>query len=198
MQSTKQIARMFDEYRRAIKNVWEEHNLLDYCLRKSKSDHKKESIANDFMRELLLDETQLYKYKDLDIHHFMDNLLGNRLGNRTLIDAVSMTEYYLQDLTRRVYIDYPQKLLNVSVESSAYQNKLLSLVVNCSNKEEMIERLIEERVRSLFYGNPVDFFLKDKARIGIGDFFRVHIANEIKVYIELVARRNIIIHKHNC
>ncbi len=39
-------------------------------------------------------------------------------------------------------------------------------------KEEIIEKLAEEKVRSILYGNPLDIFEKDKAKLGFGTFFK--------------------------
>lgn len=58
----------------------------------------------------------------------------------------------------------------------------------------MLERVIEEKVRSLFYGAPSDFFVKDKAKLGFGDHFSKHFAGAIAQYAEITARRNVLIH----
>jgi hypothetical protein len=49
-------------------------------------------------------------------------------------------------------------------------------------------------VRSLFYGSPGDFFLKDKAKLGFADYFSKHYTKAIDRYVEVTARRNLLIH----
>jgi hypothetical protein len=46
----------------------------------------------------------------------------------------------------------------------------------------------------IFYGNPLDFFQKDKARLEFKDFFKSNYQPQLEQYTEIVARRNIIVH----
>ena len=195
MANDRQIQKLFDNYRRKIKNIWEEYLLLHFSLTELKKVHKRQSIGTDFKRELLLEDVTL-GYKDLDIHNFIENLRTNQLNYKTLIEAVSLTEAYLQDLTVLVYRDYPIKLAHNNPDSPASELKLTQLIVSASDKEEMIEALIEEKVRGIFYGKPIDFFIKDKAKIGFGDFFKANFENAIKEFNEITARRNVFIHNN--
>jgi hypothetical protein len=88
MTNEKQIHRLFNEYRRKIKDIWEEYLLLHFSLTELKKAHKKESIGNEFKRELLL-ENVMIDYKDMDIHHFIENLITNKLNYKTLIEYPS-------------------------------------------------------------------------------------------------------------
>jgi hypothetical protein len=195
MANDKQIPKLFDEYRRKIKNTWEEYLLLQFSLSELKKTHKNASIGPHFKRELLLNNEKL-EYKDKDIHNFIVNLEVNKLGYKTLIEAVSLTETFLQDLTTLVYEDYPIKVAHNNPDSPASELKLTQLIVTAANKEEMIEALIEEKVRGIFYGKPTDFFVKDKAKIGFGDFFKLNFQKAITEFSEITARRNIFIHSN--
>lgn len=72
--------------------------------------------------------------------------------------------------------------------------KLINIIIDSDDRQEIISRIIEERVRSLFYGNPVDFFEKDKAKLGFGTYFKDNYKDLLKEYTEITARRNIIVH----
>jgi hypothetical protein len=183
----------FDEYRKDIKNVWEEYLLLNYSLSNTKSAHKLRSIGADFKREHLIENITV-NYKDKDIHHFIDRLVKHKLGYKTLVEAVSLTENYLQNITGYIYSDFPIKLTNSNPDTPASELKLTSLIVSSNSKEEMIEAIIEEKIRSIFYGKPTDFFTKDKAKVGLGDHIKTDFDKAIKQYGEITARRNIIIH----
>jgi hypothetical protein len=187
------IVRLFDDYRRQIKNIWEEYLLLNFSLTEIKSIHKKKSIGSQFKRELLIENIKL-DYKDKDIHDFIESLLRNKLGYKTLIESVSITENYLQNVTTFVYRDHPAKLTNSNPDSPASELKLTHLIVNSSTKQEMIESLIEEKIRGIFYGKPTDFFEKDKAKIGLGDMIKNNYQKGILEYGEIVGRRNVVIH----
>jgi hypothetical protein len=95
----------------------------------------------------------------------------------------------------RVLRDFPGRLATgAQIEQGTRELKLLEIIVNSSDKAEMIEKLIEERVRALFYGQPSDFFLKDKSKLGFGDYFSKSYPTVIERYSEIAARRNLIIH----
>lgn len=193
MTNERQIHYLFDEYRRKIKNIWEEYLLLHFSLTELKKSHKNQSIGNNFKRELLLENVML-DYKDIDIHKFIENLRTNKLNYKTLIEAVSLTETFFQDLTVLVYRDFPIKVAHNNPDSPQSELKLTQLIVNSADKNEMIEALIEEKVRSIFYGKPTDFFTKDKAKIGFANFFQSNYEGAINEFNEITARRNIFIH----
>ena len=57
----------------------------------------------------------------------------------------------------------------------------------------MIDAIIEEKVRSIFYGNPVEIFTKDKCKLEIGDIFVREYPDSMVYYAEITGRRNAII-----
>ncbi len=195
MQNHKIIDKLFNEYRRKIKNVWEEYLLLRFSLSELKKSHKKNNIVDRFKRELLIENVKL-DYKDMDIHHFLNNLIDNKLNYKTLIEAVSLTETFLQDLMLLVYRDLPIKVTHNNPDSPASTLKLTQLIDNSADKNEMVETLIEEKVRSIFYGKPTDFFKKDKAKIGFGDFFKNNFHEAVIEFNEITAKRNVYVHNN--
>lgn len=195
MANERQIHKLFDEYRRKIKNTWEEYLLLHFSLSELKKTHKQNSVGNIFKRELLIEDVKL-GYKDKDIHDFIENLSTNKLNYKTLIEAVSLTETFLQDLTLLVYRDFPIKVAHNNTDAPASELKLTQLIVNSADKDEMIEALIEEKIRGIFYGKPTDFFTKDKAKIGFGNFFKSNFEEAITEFNEITARRNVFIHNN--
>ena len=92
---------------------------------------------------------------------------------------------------------FPEKLnTKDSVEQIGQQIKLLQTIIESNDKNEIIDKLIEEKMRSIFYGNPVDFFEKDKAKIGLNSYFKDNHKNALKQFAEIVARRNIYVHNN--
>jgi hypothetical protein len=195
MTNESSMRKQFKEYRRKIKNAWEEYLLLHFSLSELKRAHKEKSIVDRFKRELLIENVK-YNYKDFDIHHFLEDLTKNKLNYKALIEAVSLTETFLQDLTILVYRDFPQKITHNNPDSPASEIKLIHLIVNSTDKNEMVDALIEEKVRGIFYGKPTDFFVKDKAKIGFGDYFSNNFQKAIIEFNEITARRNIFIHNN--
>jgi len=191
----KNINKLFYNYKRRIKNVWEEYLLIKFSLDELKKNHKKKSIGSRFKRELLLEEVK-WDYKDMDIHDFIESIRKNKLDSKTLIEAVSLTETFLQDLTSNVYKDFPLKVTHNNPDSVSSEIKLTKLIVSSANRDEMINALVEEKVRSIFYGKPVEFFEKDKAKIGINSYFKSQSQKALTEFTEIIATRNIIIHNN--
>ena len=92
-----------------------------------------------------------------------------------------------------LYRDFQGKI-SASQETPEQQMKILNIVINSASKEEIINKIAEEKIRGIFYGNPADFFLKDKAKIGLGDCFKTNFVKAIKEYKEVIARRNAVMH----
>lgn len=115
------------------------------------------------------------------------------IGFRCLLDAVAATESFLQKVTYRIYKDFEYKL-ETSLETSEQQAKLLTIIIDSSDRSEIIEKIAEEKIRGIFYGNPADFFEKDKARIGLNSYFKDNFKLALQEYKEIVARRNIYAH----
>jgi hypothetical protein len=82
-----------------------------------------------------------------------------------------------------------------SEAKSGYQ-KLVRLVLDSKDREEVIDRLVEEKVRGIFYGNPVDVFLKDKAKMEFGTYFKDSHKLQVDEFKKIVAARNLIAHNN--
>jgi len=117
------------------------------------------------------------------------------IGQRALLRAVSCTEDFLQKVTFRVYRDFEGKL-ETPMETSDQQSKLIKLIIDSSDRNEIIGRISEEKIRGIFYGNPSDFFEKDKARIGLNNYFKDNYKLALEEYKEVIARRNILTHNN--
>lgn len=117
------------------------------------------------------------------------------IGQRALLSAVAVTEDFLQKVVYRVYRDYECKL-ETAIENTEQQTKLLRIIVDSNDKNEIISRIAEEKIRGIFYGNPVDFFEKDKAKIGLNTHFKDTYNLALHKYKEIIARRNVLAHNN--
>ncbi|MCK5719728.1 MAG: hypothetical protein KAH84_07235, partial [Thiomargarita sp.] len=67
-----------------------------------------------------------------------------------------------------------------------------------------LEKIVEEKLRSIFYGNPIDAFIKynkdctshrdGKLRLKLNNILNNNCKIELKLYAEMVGRRNAIVH----
>jgi hypothetical protein len=139
--------------------------------------------------------TSSYKapFKKEFIYGVIDRTVKKTNPFRSLYDAVALTEGYLQDITNRIYRDNPSKL-ETKDEAPDQQFKLLKVITSSVDKSEIISRIAEEKIRGIFYGNPVDFFKKDKAKIGLGKSLADNYPLVLDNYAEIIARRNLYTH----
>lgn len=183
----------FKNYRQQLHHIWEDVTFVD---------HYADAIHNQLLHGELDDLRILSllapQYHYPNAHRTMQILKRLRTttnNRRAFIEATSTFEDFLSQLVFRVYRDYPGKLISRRSDDHPMQSSnLLDLVVKSKDKEEIISRIIEERIRSLFYGNPVDFFQKDKAKLEFGDYFRSNHQGALEDLQEVLARRNIIVH----
>ncbi len=188
-----EIAKRFKAYNKSMMDIWEDYTFLDHYLPLLHQDIKNGEDPT-FKRIHLYNDSRT-KYDKQDLYGVIDHLLKKITPQRALIESVSITEHFLQDITFRVYRDFDFKLQN-SFESPEQSNKLLKVILNSSDRDEMIYKIAEEKIRGIFYGNPVDFFKKDKAKIGIDDYFKNNYLQILDKYAEIIARRNIYAHNN--
>jgi len=197
----KNISIAYKNYRKNIMSFWE-----TYIFDKLMITEMEKLIRNDELKYFELESLSNPWTNGNNVRHFLKkDMLGITQRNslrlqyrRTIIEAVSTTEIFLQKICEIVYKDYPFriKLGNNSDESNIYREKLFDIIVNCNTKEDILEKISEEKIRSLFYGNPIDFFIKDKGNIGLDDYFCKNHISAIEKYKEIIGRRNIIIHNN--
>lgn len=177
-------------------DTWEVYNFSNYYLSELHQLIKEDKVPQ-FKIDYFYNASQ-HEYKKKDLFGIIDHSIKLANPKRALIDLVSLTEHYLQEITVLVYKDFPQKLdsKDNKEEQVDRQQKIITMILESVDKDEIINKIIEEKVRNIFYGNPTDFFTKDKAKIGIGKFFEGNHINSIKKYKEIIARRNIYIHNN--
>lgn len=192
------VAERFKQYNQAIKDVWATYNFISHYLKEIHS-YVKNGDMNPYTLESLSGKELREHSKDSNNTYGMISHI-ERLVNpeRALISSVALTEDFLKDIVTTVYTFYPGKLLTEdSSESADREIKLLDVILKNETKDEMISRIIEEKVRGIFYGNPIDFFTKDK-KIGLsfGEYFKEHHSKNLKIFTEILARRNIYAHNN--
>lgn len=187
------LHRRFDVFRKEMRDIWESYNLIDYYMNIIHSEVKSGKLET-FVMPHILEPHHLKKYSKADTYGAVAHMQKKSNSRRILLEAVSEFENYLTYLVWRVYKDFPNKLSSTSPEDQTYQLKLFSVILDSTDKEEMIDKVIEEKIRGIFYGNPLDFFQKDKAHLGFNDYFKNNCRNELHLYAEILARRNIIVH----
>ncbi|CAM4196082.1 hypothetical protein WDU86_00160 [Klebsiella pneumoniae] len=185
----------YKRFQKEQRDIWESFLIIEFYTPKII-----ESIKNDSFPSLTVDRIWNTSERILNKNNTYGALTSlEKRGNfrRTLLELVLVFEDYMSDLIEMVYLDIPNKLTSIQDDSnnSGYQ-KLLKLMLSSSNKEEIIERLVEEKIRGIFYGNPLDVFEKDKAKLEFGTFFKDNYSSEINKFKEIIAARNVVAHNN--
>jgi len=121
----------------------------------------------------------------------------------SLVSAIGLFETFVSDIAKMAYLEYPEDLIidNKGVGATERENhKVLEMLVYSQTKEEALEKYVEEKLRSIFYGKPTDVFFTGKDGKSDGKL-RLSTAKmadscqvELDEYMEIVGRRNAIVH----
>lgn len=195
MSSVRTIHRNFKDYRQKLRHIWEEYNLVGYYIPYLHDKIKGGEVEPFKFAPFLVDKNNIRETGKAKAISVLGQVRQNSLHNRVLLDSIGAFEDNLSKLVETVYFDHPHKLLsNPSEIDSSQDFKLMKVVINSEDKNEIISKIIEEKVRSIFYGKPLDFFTKDKTKMEFGDYFKSECKNILNDYSEITARRNIIVH----
>lgn len=191
------IGVLFASFNTQLNEIWEDFKSLDFYLFEVHKLTKAGSIERVTIQRLV-SKPSMEKLSASAVYGIIDRIRGKAAGRHAFVDAIAAFEHFISMLVFKVYLDFPRKLRGVSRavenETSARHQKLLDIIFDSVDRYEMIHKLIEEKVRSIFYGNPVDLFSKDKALIEFGTHFKEHKALLLTELAEVIARRNVIMH----
>ena len=185
------IQSKFISYRRDLINIWRDYTLSQFLIKKYWEEVNTTSILEIENHN----NNGVKVFRKNDIYGFTYRILHSSNSRRALISLVSLTENYSQDMAQIIYKSYPEKVnARDTAEAIGQQIKLMQVIFESVDKNEMIDKLIEEKIRGIFYGNPIDFFEKDKAKLGFETIFKDKYDKALIKYGELINRRNINIH----
>jgi transcription elongation factor Elf1 len=145
------------------------------------------------------------KLKGRDLRSFVDSSTGagsEWMLEWSLVTAVSLFEGFVSDIAKMAYLEYPEDFLinSEKIATDQENSKLLAILIKSETREETLEKYVEEKLRGIFYGKPIDLFIpggekaKDgKLRLnttGMGETCKT----ELHEYAEILGRRNLITH----
>jgi hypothetical protein len=194
------VVSLFRRFNSELNEIWEDYTSITFYM-STVHDGVKSGKIKAVSIPKLVHKPRVQPSSHNVVYGILNSIRTKTSGKHAFIDAVSLFEHYMSKLVLRVYMDFPHKLKGLNKDSGeeadARRKKLLDVILDSSNRDEMIEKLIEEKIRSLFYGNPSDLFDNDKANIGFKTHFKDNKDNQVslvKKFQEITARRNIIMH----
>jgi len=192
-QGISEIVKKYKAYCADIFETFEDYIFQEFYLPEIHKQLKKETIP--LMNFESVYSSSITPFKKEWEYGVINRQQRKIIGPRALLNAVSVTEDFLQKVTFRIYRDFEGKL-ETSMETPEQQSKLLKVIIDSTDKTEIIGRIAEEKIRGIFYGNPADFFEKDKARIGLNNHFKDNYKLALEEYKEVIARRNVLTHNN--
>ena len=178
------IAVKFKNFDRKMRNIWYEYCYLNDFI--SNSPHpsiKKIKITGE--TGSYIDNKRLGGLKT----HF----LKTSNAQSHFIDTILLFEQFIYYMSKENFTAFPEKLGREPLSGQ----KLTQLIYKKNNIEDIISSIIEEKNRKIFYGNPVDIFLKDPCKFGYKKYFEDNYLQIIKYFKQIIATRNIIIHNNS-
>jgi hypothetical protein len=191
MSSVPKIHTRFKSFDKDMRDVWE-----SYCLVEMLAAEGHRLIKDGTLEPLTM--LTLYggkkTWSQKDTYGAIAHLRLKSEPRTILLEAIAYFEEYLAWLTETVLTDDPTLLRSDSISTEREELKLINLILESADKSEIIERIIEEKVRGIFYGNPVDFFIKPKTKLRFKKYFETKCSVQLSQFAEIVARRNVIAH----
>lgn len=191
MHSVTKIHTRFKRFDKEIRDIWESYCLVEMLAQEGHRLLKEDYLAPLTINTLFGGRRTLPKK---DMFGAIDRLRKKAEPRSILLEIVAYFEDYLGWLTETVLIDDPSLLKTDALTSEREELKLINLILDSADKSEILERIIEEKVRGIFYGSPVDFFTKTKTKLRFKNYFQKNCEVQLAQYTELTARRNIMAH----
>jgi len=196
MNSVPKIHVRFKGFDKDMRDIWESYNLVEMLATEGHRLIKAGQVQPLTMDTLYGGSGNKKTLSLKDTYGAIDHLRKKTEPRTILLEAVAHFEDYLAWLTETVLIDDPSLLKTEAPTSDREEVKLINLIVDSADKNEIIERIVEEKVRGIFYGSPVDFFLKPKTKLRFQKYFETKCQAQIAQYAEITARRNVVAHNN--
>jgi hypothetical protein len=196
MNSVPKIHTRFKNFDKEMRDIWESYNLVEMLAKEGHRLLKSGQVAPLTMQTLFGNGSNKKSLSLKDTYGAIDRLRKKAEPRTILLEAVAYFEDYLGWLTETVLLDDPALLKSEAPASEKEELKLINLIVDSDDKKEILERIIEEKIRGIFYGNPVDFFIKPKTKLRFQKYFETKCDTQLKQYAEITARRNVIAHNN--
>lgn len=177
----KRMHQAFLNFSGDMRNLWEEYSFLNQQLLTTElKEFEIKSLYN----------TETHPKKKSNAGGMREKFIKSSNGSNHFVSAISTFEDYIALLCKNVYTMYPQQIEAKDFDGA----KIFHIILDSEDKKDMLEKIVEQKVRGIFYGKPTDIFLKDRCHFGLNNVFQNKYMVEIKIYEEMTARRNLIVH----
>ena len=207
------IADKYTHFRTHLRRSWvniELHSQIKILLKeKCKDEEYANSVIVDSKSPVGQANQDNLRLRGKNLLDFIDSKKGSGTEwalEWTLVGSIALYEAFVSDVAAIVYMTDPEKyLLNKTGKGTSEQAnyKVSEILIKSQSREEALEKIIEEKLRGVFYGDPIGAFIiypengnhKDgKLRLNLNVELHRHCEQELKLYKEMIGRRNAIVH----
>lgn len=189
-QGAANIKKNYKKFNFHIQHLWDAFYAIDQGMLLSRKIIKKE--RSPVLKIPVFEERKFKKFTVNTQCGLVEHILKVRNPRIGLFEIISIFEQYLSEILTTVYINFPGKLISNNSNGES-ETKYLGVILKYDNKEEMIEKIAEEKVRNLMYASMREILVKDRGKLEIGDLFSKD-KKLINEFVELCARRNLFVH----
>jgi len=191
----KRIAIKHKHFVQEMNTVWESYETINFYAERLHVLLREGRIETPVILKIKSDSTaKLRKIAKDNAYGTLTHIKDKKNPRVSLIEIALIFEHYISSVIELVYQEFPKKAFPAS-EKYEGEEKVIDIILSSDDKQEIINRLIEEKLRKLFYGNIADIFIKDKARMELKDTFTNEYGRKlVAMMLEIFARRNIHIH----
>ncbi|SEH07109.1 hypothetical protein [Candidatus Venteria ishoeyi] len=195
--------------RRSWINVKLHSQIRDLLREKCKDPHYADSVIVDCLSPVGSERQANIRLRGKSLLGFIESSKG--AGTEwalewTLTSSIALFEAFVSDSASAAYLSDPERFIlgRIHQDSTEKENhNVTEILIKSNTKEEALEKIAEEKLRNIFYGNPIDAFIRyqkngaykdGKLRFGLNEVLHDNCARELKLYAEMVGRRNSIVH----
>lgn len=189
-QGSAKIKKQYKVFKKEINDLWDAFHAINSGMLLTKEMIKKSK--KPILKIPMFYQNKTKKYKVNTQCGLIEHILVKRNLRTGLFESIAIFENYLADILTAIYNTYPHTLVSSDPKNSS-NIRYLNIIIKSEDKDQMIEQIAEDKVRTLMYASPKDFFVKDKGNLNFGNLFKKH-QDLIDKFVELSARRNIYIH----
>lgn len=183
----------FGQYIRNMKKVWRSFSLIEYYTSQTLPKLiKNKTIPYPSYNDLIQGSKHTQMMRRETTFGMLTHVRILQNPRASLLAALQLFEVYISDITALVYFDYPKR--GIGEKKAEFEEKIIDIIIESNDKKEILERLIEEKIRGIFYGNIANVFIKDELHLELKDTFKEENAALIETLKEIIARRNIYVH----
>lgn len=183
-------------------DVWMHHAIqprLVEIVTEFYSDKDKSDIVFDGTSPINPEKRQPVRIRTENFIRMIGQYRRREVPESVFLTTISLFEAFVGDVARIAWVNDPEEFLiernqNSGTSTRKQNENLLEILISSPDRQSTIDQYVHDRIKRIFYGNPIDVFTKNTLRFGIESKLSSELESELILYAEMTARRNVIVH----